>query len=247
MNALGQQAGQPRARLTLVLLPGMDGTGLLFKPFIEALAGEFAVRIVQYPATQALGYEALESVARAALPVDGPFIILGESFSGPIAVGLAASKPAGLVGLVLCCTFIRNPRPAFSVLRPLLRLVPMGLAPVGVLGRFLMGSYATPSLQAALAESLAQVSASALRARLGAVLSVDVSAQLRSLDLPLLYLCASKDRVVPASAGRRIARGHPGVQMVGIEAPHFLLQAAPRQAACAIKAFISALPDALWR
>ena len=234
--------------LTLVLLPGMDGTGLLFEPFIAALAGEFGVRIVQYPADQALGYEALEGVARAALPVDGPFVILGESFSGPIAIALAAAKPAGLVGLVLCCTFIRNPRPAFSFLRPMLGLVPLGLAPVvGVLGRFLMGSHATRPLKAALAESLAQVSASALRARLRAVLSVDVSSQLRSLNLPLLYLCASKDQVVPASAGKRIVQAYPVAQLVHIEAPHLLLQVAPRQAAGAIRAFVSALSNTLRR
>jgi pimeloyl-ACP methyl ester carboxylesterase len=223
----------------------MDGTGLLFKPFIEALSGDFAVRVVSYPGTDAFGYEELEGLARAALPMDGPFIILGESFSGPIAISLAASRPPGLVGLVLCSTFIRNPRPAFSFLRSVLGLVPVGLAPVRVLGHFLMGAHSNAQLRATLAESLAQVSALALRARLRAVFSVDVSSKLRSMDIPLLYLCATQDQLVPVSASKLIAQVYPGIQVVFIEAPHFLLQTAPRQAAGAVRTFVSALANGL--
>ena len=87
--------------LKLVLLPGMDGTRTLFQPFVDALAGEFEIQIVRYPTHKAFGYEELEAFVRAALPTDSPFILLGESFSGPIAVSIAASKPAALVGLVL--------------------------------------------------------------------------------------------------------------------------------------------------
>jgi hypothetical protein len=77
--------------VTLVLLPGMDGTGTLFEPFVAALGHEFAVKVVDYPRAEPLGYEQLELFATAALPSEGPLILLGESFSGPIAVALAAS------------------------------------------------------------------------------------------------------------------------------------------------------------
>lgn len=79
------------ASVSLILLPGMDGTGQLFEPFISALAGEFEVKVVTYPASQPLGYTELEAVARKAIPKEGPYVILGESFSGPIAVSLGAS------------------------------------------------------------------------------------------------------------------------------------------------------------
>ncbi|WP_256574776.1 hypothetical protein [Pseudomonas sp. PA15(2017)] len=39
--------------------------------------------MVRYPATEALGYEALERLVIAALPKGEPFMLLGESFSGP--------------------------------------------------------------------------------------------------------------------------------------------------------------------
>jgi pimeloyl-[acyl-carrier protein] methyl ester esterase len=81
--------------MTLVLLPGMDGTGQLFAPFVVALGHEFNVKVVRYPTTEPMGYAELEALARAALPEEGPFVILGESFSGPVAVSVGVrSRPS---------------------------------------------------------------------------------------------------------------------------------------------------------
>ena len=90
----------------LLLLPGMDGTGRLFAPFLEAIGPAVDVQVVRYPGNGSSGYEGLVELARAALPTDGDFFILGESFSGPVAISLAAAHPPGLMGLILCCTFV---------------------------------------------------------------------------------------------------------------------------------------------
>lgn len=224
--------------ITLVLLPGMDGTGQLFDPFIAALGQEFDLKVVRYPTTEALGYSELEAVARSALPAEQPFVLLGESFSGPIAISIAASAPRNLQGLILCCTFARNPRPFFSALRPVIGLVPVDIAPMRVLNHLLLGSFSTSALQAALAKSLAQVSASALRARLAAVLDVDVSAKLPAIKVPTLYLRASRDRLVPRSAAEPVAQFVPGVRITELDAPHFLLQAIPAESAQMIRLFV---------
>jgi pimeloyl-ACP methyl ester carboxylesterase len=79
---------------TLVLLPGMDGTGDLFAPLVAALGPHMRTVIVRYP-DEPLDYASDEEIARAALPIGHPFILLGESFSGPIAVSIAASAPRG--------------------------------------------------------------------------------------------------------------------------------------------------------
>ena len=100
--------------IALVLLPGMDGTGQLFGRFLEALGPEVRAIVIAYPPAQNLDYSQLEAFVRSKLPSDQPFVILGESFSGPIAVSIAASPPDGLRGIVLCCSFVRNPRPAGS-------------------------------------------------------------------------------------------------------------------------------------
>jgi pimeloyl-ACP methyl ester carboxylesterase len=103
---------------SLVLLPGLDGTGLLFKPFIDALNGRAQTQVVSYPVDQTLGYTELEDLVRAALPKTGSFVVLGESFSGPIAIRIAADPPEGMVGVILCVTFARNPQPLLAWMRP---------------------------------------------------------------------------------------------------------------------------------
>jgi hypothetical protein len=35
--------------MKVVLLPGLDGTGILFKPFIEVLSSEIIVQVISYP------------------------------------------------------------------------------------------------------------------------------------------------------------------------------------------------------
>jgi pimeloyl-ACP methyl ester carboxylesterase len=75
---------------------------------------EFDTLIITYPPNIPLSYTALESLVRESLPTDRPFVLLGESFSGPIAISLSARQLPQQVGLVLCSTFARNPRPIFS-------------------------------------------------------------------------------------------------------------------------------------
>jgi pimeloyl-ACP methyl ester carboxylesterase len=233
------------ASIALVLLPGMDGTGQLFDPFISALAGEFEIRVVTYPTSTPLNYAELEAIAREAIPKEGPYVILGESFSGPIAISLAASAPEQLMGLILCCTFVRNPRPALAVFGPLARLLPVRSLPASASARLLFGRFSTAKLRAALAHSLASVSPSVLRGRLRAVLAVDVSAKLAAVRVPLLYLRAARDRLVPASASTLVTHLSPQAQVVEIEAPHCLLQAAPAEASRAVATFLRRVQNAI--
>lgn len=57
--------------------------------------------IVSYPPDQSLGYRDLAHLVRSRLPKDEPFILLAESFSGPIALALAADPPPQLKALIL--------------------------------------------------------------------------------------------------------------------------------------------------
>lgn len=224
--------------VALVVLPGMDGTGELLAPFVAALGREFEITVVTYPTAEPLDYAQLESVAHAALPAEGSYVVLGESFSGPIAVSLAASASPQFKGLVLCSTFVRNPRPVLSVLRSLIAVLPVAWAPVAVLSHMVLGRFSTPALRAALTRALAHVSSSAIRARLQAVLSVDVSAKFSEVTVPVLYLRASRDRLVPRSASMLMSALNSNTRVVDVEGPHFLLQVAPAEAARFVGAFV---------
>jgi pimeloyl-ACP methyl ester carboxylesterase len=224
--------------VALVLLPGLDGTGLQLSNFAASFRSNLKVIAASYPTHTSLGYPELEPIARSFLPNDQPFILLGESFSGPIAISIAASRPPGLLGLVLCCSFARNPRPSLAALSPLLSIAPVSALPLSLLSFFVLGRFSSPVLRRSFAESLAQVSPSVLRARTRAVLSVDLSAALSRIDIPVLYLRASEDRLVPQSASQEIAALAPATKIVEFSAPHFLLQVLPAQVAATVHKFI---------
>jgi len=223
---------------TLVLLPGMDGTGTLFDPLANSLSGAAALKVVAYPPAAPNGYRALQNFAEAALPADESIILLGESFSGPIAISLAAKHPDRIKGVVLCCTFARNPHPYLAPLGFVAALAPIKQLPLAFACAALLGRYATPELRSELGAALARVSGAALRARLQAVLSIDVSADLARVTAPILYLRASEDRLIPKRASDLIKQLQPSAQLKEIEGPHCLLQAAPAAAVQVIREFL---------
>lgn len=228
--------------VTLVLLPGLDGTGLLFADFAASFGPEVKVVVVSYPTDVSLGYAELESVARSFLPQDQPYFLLAESFSGPIGISIAASSPPALLGLILCCSFARNPVPMLACLRLLVGAFPLSIIPVGLLGFFLLGRFSSSTLRGALAKSLALVAAPVLRARARAVLTVDVSASLPRIRIPVLYLRASEDRVVSRSSSELVASLAPQTKVVEFAAPHFLLQVSPSAVASEVTGFMEILP-----
>lgn len=225
--------------LTLVLLPGMDGTGIFFEDFAAAVRPDFRPVVVAYPNDPALGYAELEAFARMHLPHNEPFLILGESFSGPVAISIAASNPPGLLGLILCVTFARNPHPLLPLVTAILRPFPAGRIPRFIQYRNLFGRFDSPRLRAKLGELRNLVSARTLKARLEAVASIDVSEKLRRVTVPTLDLRAKHDRVVSRASGDHIKRTLPGVDFAEFDASHLLLQTVPQDALIAIRKFVS--------
>ena len=221
----------------VVLLPGMDGSGLLFADFAVALAPEIATIVVSYPTDAAIGYAELEAIAREQLPVNGPYFLLGESFSGPIAVSIAASSPEGLCGLILSCSFVRNPRPFLGWLRPVVPFMPTRF-PGALSSWLLLGRFSSQPLRSALGKALSLLSPRALCARVAAVIGVDVTAELARICVPVLYLRATEDRVIPPSATAVVLRSLPAVAVVDLDGPHFLLQTAPVASARRVKEFV---------
>jgi pimeloyl-[acyl-carrier protein] methyl ester esterase len=224
--------------VALVLLPGLDGTGLLFADFAASFGPEAKIIVASYPSDIPLGYAELESVARSFLPQDQPFFLLAESFSGPIGISIAASAPPGLLGLVLCCSFARSPVPMVALFRSLVGAVPISVLPVRLLGFFLLGRFASAALLGELAKALALVADPVLRARARAVLSVDVSASLPQVRVPVLYLRASEDRVVSRASSELVASLAPQTKVVEFAAPHFLLQVLPSPVASRVAEFM---------
>lgn len=223
---------------TLVVLPGLDGTGLLLKDFAAAFAPGVKLVLANYPVEGAQDYRSLEEVARRFLPLDEPYFLLGESFSGPLALTIAASRPPALRGVILACSFARSPRPALAQLSPLVNYAPVAGIPNILLSWFVLGRFATPALRQALAEVMVCVPADVLRARAKAALRAEFSWALTKPALPLLYLRATEDRVVPPTALQYLRSLQPSLNVAEFVAPHFLLQVEPQAVASVITAFM---------
>ena len=101
--------------MRVVLLPGLDGTGDLFTELVAHAPASFETQVISYPLAEPARYEEHARQVVRAVDSTSPFIILAESYSGPVAVSVAQHHPKGLRGLVLCNTFIAHP--AWSALR----------------------------------------------------------------------------------------------------------------------------------
>lgn len=227
----------------LVILPGLDGTATLHAQFIAALDASVApVTVLRYPPDQLLDHAALERLVREALPGNTPFVLLGESFSGPIALSIAADPPANLLGLVLSTTFARAPIPFLSRFATLARIAPVRVVPLSLLSWMLLGRWRNRSLDAALTQALRTVTPAVLRYRAAAAMRVDVSRRMAGITLPVLYLRARGDRLITAAAGEHISAVMTHATLVELDGPHLLLQACPVAAANAVNAFVAQLP-----
>lgn len=215
--------------LTILLLPGMDGSGTFFSPFIDALGSTVKTEIISYPTDLALNYAELTQYVAQALPKEHPYILLGESFSGPIAVTLAANKPNGLRGVILVASFINSP---ISIPDWFIKIVcrfPVQLIPISIVAKYLLGNYANKAIKADLAKMLAQVPGKIWLTRLRAILTVNVRKEIAEINVPILCIRASQDKIVPKSATKLMTLHQRNIKIAVIKGPHFILQAKPSQ------------------
>jgi pimeloyl-[acyl-carrier protein] methyl ester esterase len=215
-------------RPTIVLLPGLDGTGRMFGPFVDCRPADWQAQVIRYPRDPQLGYAELLPLVLDALPVDEPYILLGESFSGPLALQAATRSLPGLCGVVLCATFATSPTPWYlrwwsSFFDPS-RLEWMMRAET-VASRML--GFCTRDLHSQVLETEPDVCLQVLSRRVKETLYVDVTDELQRVNVPMLYLGARWDLVVPPRCRRRIQRLRPDITVATVSASHRLLQTRP--------------------
>jgi pimeloyl-ACP methyl ester carboxylesterase len=217
----------------------MDGTGLLFEPFVEALPDTLAPVVVSYPPDQLLGYEALLDRVLGALPRDAPFVLLGESFSGPLALMAAARRPEGLCAVVLCASFVRSPLPWLpSALHALIGGTCFSIMPEFARSAALLGRDASPEIRSLLRQAHALVTPDVMAARARAILGVDATRALEQCLVPILYLQAAADRMVTPGSWKLIAERRPEARVEVLPGPHLLLQTRPCEAVATIERFL---------
>ena len=231
-------SASPAPLLTLCL-PGLEGTGRLFSRFLAAADGDLELRVLSYPRDRFLGYAALEEHVAREIPSERPFAVLGESFSGPLALRIAAKAPPGLVAVVLVTTFHRNPAaPLFrrlSALAPVFFRMPL---PPHVVRLLLAGSDAPDDVVAEVRSSVATVDPRVMAARVREALTVDETDALRACPAPILFLGGRDDRLLRSALPIEIRALRPDAEIRMLDAPHLVLQRRPEESMELVASFL---------
>jgi len=209
--------------ITLVILPGLDGTEVLFRPLLALLPDWIQPVVICFPASGPNEYADLLEMVREKIAGLPSFIVLASSFSGPLSIMLAAAEPDRVRGLILSATFLRAPGRHLSSLRliacrPLIWIMRTARRiPIWTLRR------RDDPYRQAKAEIWRRVSARCLAKRTRAILGVDVRELSSKCEVPMLCIRFADDKVVPPEFSEEILCYQPSAQIVTIPGDHFAL------------------------
>lgn len=224
-----------KSKIKLVLLPGLDGTGRLFEPFISCLPSFIEPFIISYQPDACISIEELALFVESKLP-EGEFVLLAESFSGLVALQLIPKVSSRLKGIIFVGAFASSPRP---FLLPKLLYFPFlfkhsSLLPQWVLREFCIGWEASRDKSIWLQNVLKNVPGNTILHRLKQISQANFKNPI-DIKCPSYYLQAKHDRLVPKEASKQLAKIISGLKIIPLNAPHFMLQAQPAQSVTAIE------------
>jgi pimeloyl-ACP methyl ester carboxylesterase len=216
--------------MKVVLLPGLDGTGILFRPFIELLSREIKVQVISYPADNKMSYTELVGFVLSKLPKED-FILVGESFSGPITYQVALHKPEHLRSVIFVATFLSAPK---KKLLNLTKILPVKLffnmpIPNVIVKKYLFGSGIADEIIKLFKKSLKIVPSGVLSFRLNEISRLKGNQQ--PCDIKATYVQATDDKLVPDSSVEEFRKVCKNLTILRVEGTHFILQTNP--SACA--------------
>jgi pimeloyl-ACP methyl ester carboxylesterase len=236
----------------LVLVPGMDGTGLLFYRQVPLIARRH--RVATYalrdgaPDMRTLVAD-LADVVGAAAPSGEPALIVGESFGGALALSFAHAHPERTAGVIVINSFARFlPQLRLRLARTGIRAMPWGA--MRVVRRLTAARLHSPNTQRAEIRRFLSLTRETTRrgylARLSILREYDARPWLGTLRVPALFVASDRDHLVPAvreatfmaarvpGARLRVLEGHghicliaPGVDLAALIADWREERAAP--------------------
>ena len=216
-------------RPTLVLLPGLDGTGRLFEPIIPLLRPLFEVVVVTYPDLDS--FSDYVECAKRQLPSTPGFSLVAESLSGPVALALMAERNNQIGPSVLAATFARSP---LAELTRMANYIPEHMFSIGALNDFCMDVYTMDAEDMSETQPLPinvteQLDGTLLKNRISIMSRIDVSALLPEIKIPILYLQAQRDNIVSGSHAIMLQQSLADFNVASIDAPHLVLQTQPKR------------------
>ena len=216
----------------VVLLPGLHGSTALYDTFV-ALAPSWArCRALPLPSDGEQSFSAIaEHLAPTLSPLEA-FVLLAESFSGPIAARLTRMLATKVSLLVLC-----NPL-TVAPLRPPVRLtarfIRSRFSPAWAVAFAMAGS--DMALGPLILRETRSLPLPTLQQRLATVFQAVGSDITDHVSAPLLSILGTYDRLLPAATSRSFLSAVPYSNTVELPAPHLVAQTQPSAVWAAITA-----------
>ena len=222
-----------------VLLPGLDGTGTLFEPMLKCMPPEINAVVVGYPLRSPSTASELIDIILAALPEQQDYVLVAESFSGPLALKAAGQRPRGMRALILCASFAETPMaarlfPLFGRMIPALK----GLGIPAWLMRWCLVGKTSDELLQKIRLAIDLLSAEALASRFKVLSEFKKTFAPLTLGLPVLYLRPVRDRLIRQKEVDSLKDRYPALEVQEIESPHLVLQCCAKEAINLISDFV---------
>ncbi len=189
----------------VVLVPGIDGTALLFYRQLPTLATRFDVIAFPLPAVDPHVMTMSSLADDLALLVteisDHGAILCGESFGGALAMTTALRHPDVVRGLVILNSFPRiDERFKLRVAPTLLKMMPWGAMPLvrRYTSAHLHSPHALPEDLHEFLERAKQIDRKAYIRRLEILQDFDIRDELHAITAPTMFLAGDLDRLLPS-------------------------------------------------
>ncbi len=213
--------------MKVVLLPGMDGTGILSDPFIAQSPS--GIDVVSVPLIQSADYD-YEDHARYVISQisDAPIVLVAQSYSGMIAYHMLGMGCKNIKHVVFAASFISRPS-SVSLLAGYLpiSLIKRRLVPRKFVGRILFGRFSSPGLLDCFYQALDQVNDKVLRQRLTQIAGLKDPDEV--ITVPCTYIRPKNDNLVSKSALNSFKKVCDGLAIREVAGTHFVLQTNPRE------------------
>lgn len=209
----------------LVLVPGIDGTGLLFYRQIPALERQFEITTTRHRDDARSMEDLVEDLDREIERVAAgrPVTLLGESFGGALTLSYALTHPERVERVVILNSFAHFGSQARLWLGyHLLRATPWGM--MRIVRQLNASRMHSPQTEREEIDRFHELMRATTRegylSRMRILRDYDIRDQLPSLNVPALYLAADRDTLVPSveqarlmseltpSATMRVLEGH---------------------------------------
>lgn len=226
--------------LTLVVLPGLNGTGELFDAFFEAFPANVSHSVIAYPSGGLGGFEDYRNYVVERLSAYSSYVLLAESFSGPLAVHALANLREAPRALIICASFLQSPKPKLLSLN---RLMPFGRL-LKAVSRFkrghsiFLGEDVTDETIAKFSVALNSLPPKLISERLRVLGELPPIEDAGTSSIPMCYLQSKRDLLVSTSAARDFQKVFSDMEVRRVGTSHFILQTRPLEAVQEICSFL---------